>query len=153
MKRVRLKLWRVLRPLLAFRPEDIDCGHWWFEIGEARSSTSESYGWWPSRWPGGWRLLWEILFGVPGDLNGQTLYPTGVNTRDPHHGDDADEVFNAAVLNDPRADEEIVQCLRLFANAYRGKWQWFFGFGQHCQSFQMAAMKHCRLKRGPSLKP
>jgi hypothetical protein len=150
MKRQQLRLWRILRPLLAFRPGEMDCGHWWFEFGNPRSRASESYGWWPTRWPGGWRLIWEILWGVPGQLNGTTLYPAGLNNRDPHHGDDADEVYYAAVgPGDGRTDAEIQECLRRFARAYQGKWQWFFGLGQDCQSFQKAAMKHCRLLRGP----
>src|SRR5437870_1691231 len=110
MKRQQLTLWRILRPLLACRPGDIDCGHWWFEFGDPRSPTSESYGWWPSRWSDGWRLLWEILFGVPGDLNGRTLYPAGVNNRDPHHGEAADVVFYPAVgANDNRTEAQIEQ--------------------------------------------
>ncbi len=154
MKRKQLTLSRVLRPLLTCRPGDVDPGHWWFEIGDPRSPTSESYGWWPSRWPNGWRLLWDILCGVPGNLNGTILFPAGVHNRDPHHGDAADEVFYPAVLlNDGRTDAQIELCLQTFANAYKGKWQWLFGFGQNCHTFQKAAMKHCRLKRDPIVKP
>src|SRR4051812_5262019 len=78
-------------------------GHWWFEIDDASLPTSESYGWWPER-----RVdLTGTFAGVAGELNGQTDF-RGTPTRDPHHGDDADEEFHPVVLaSDPRTDAEI----------------------------------------------
>lgn len=132
-------------------------GHWWFEIGDPRDPSSESYGWWPKELGQGWRLLPRTMIGVPGELNGQTLYPTGRQDRDPHHDDSVDEIddaFHAAVdPSDPRDDAQIMNCLRQFARSYAGKWQWCFGLGQNCHTFQKAAMKHCRLKRGPGARP
>lgn len=154
MKRKQLTLWG---PLLTLRAGEIDYGHWWFELGDRRDPASESYGWWPGRTLRlGWRSLTDVLFGLPGELNGRTLYPAGRADRDPHHDDEddtLDEAFYVAVAaDDPRTDREIEDCLRQFALNYQGKWQWFFGWGKNCHTFQRAAMKHCRVKRGPSTK-
>jgi hypothetical protein len=120
-------------------------GHWWFEIGDADDADSESYGWWPGR-PVGLR---EALAGVAGELNGQTTF-RGRPTRDPHHGDDADEEFHPVVpTSDGRTDGEIAECLRDFARSYHGVWEWKFGKGQNCHTFQDQAMKHCRLRKQP----
>jgi hypothetical protein len=144
-------LWR---PLLMFRPGHIEFGHWWFELGDDRDAASESYGWWPQRMGEGWRRLFDLFLGVPGELNGRTMYPTGRNNQDVYHGwqDDVTEVFHPAVAaNDQRTEQDIEACLRQFAVNYQGKWQWIFDWGQNCHSFQIAAMRHCRLERGPSV--
>lgn len=112
-------------------------GHWWFEIG-----GTESYGWWP-KYPVG---AWDTLLGVDGELNGTTTF-LGQATRDPHHGDEADEEFHPIVdPNDTRSEIQIMDCLRKFAISYSGKWQWALGFGQNCHTFQEAAMTHCKLR-------
>ena len=86
-------------------------------------------------------------FGVAGELNGQTNF-RGLPMRDPHHGDDADEVFHPLVpVTDQRTDHEIAQCLRQFAQSYRGPWRWTFGNGQNCHTFQDQAMKQCRVRK------
>jgi hypothetical protein len=121
-------------------------GHWWFEIGDPLDPRSESYGWWP-REPVG---LAGTLVGVPGELNGQTNF-RGTPTRDPHHGDDADqEFFPLVAVTDLRADDEIADCLRAFARSFAGEWHWTFGGGQNCHSFQEQAMRHCRLRVPPA---
>ncbi|RLC19833.1 MAG: hypothetical protein DRI57_06245 [Deltaproteobacteria bacterium] len=118
-------------------------GHWWFEIGDPTHANSESYGWWPKEGVG----LKETIGGTNGELNGQTF--GGTLTRDPHHGDTADESFHPTIeCNDTRSDKEIEDCLRKFANCYSGEWRWTFGAGQNCHTFQEAAMKNCNLK-GP----
>ncbi len=120
-------------------------GHWWFEIGDPTDPNSESYGWWPLGpvGPAG------TFAGAQGELNGQTNF-RGRPTRDPHHGDDADEEFHPLVPeSDPRTDDEIADCLRSFARAYNGEWRWTFGKGQNCHTFQEQAMKHCRLRKRP----
>ena len=110
-------------------------GHWWFEMGH------ESYGWWPKHPVGSW----NTLIGVAGELNGTTSF-NGRATRDPHHGDEADEEFHPIVdSDDKRAESSIMDCLRKFALSYSGDWRWTFGLGQNCHTFQEAAMRHCKL--------
>jgi hypothetical protein len=87
----------IWRPLLKLRPWDITYGHWWFEIGDSRQVASESYGWWPRMLDSGWRLIRDTLFGVAGELNGSTLYPTGRADRDPHHGEECGDAFYVAI--------------------------------------------------------
>jgi hypothetical protein len=113
-------------------------GHWWIEI-----DGTESYGWWPKTHVG----LRDTFGGTDGELNGQTTYH-GTPTRDPHHGDDAEEEFHPVVCgDDTRTDEEIKNCLRAFARSYSGGWRWTFGAGQNCHTFQQAAMEHCKLQK------
>ena len=120
---------------------DDKAGHWWFEIGPADTENSESYGWWPKNQVS----LVEIFTGVEGELN------DGLNSqlpaRDPHHGETGDEEFHPLVRDDDlRADEEIANCLREFARNYSGRWQWLFGWGRNCHTFQRAALRHCGLQ-------
>ncbi len=112
-------------------------GHWWFEIDK-----KESYGWWPKGGVG----LKETLGGTDGELNGQSNFG-GSATKDPHHGDKAEEDFHPVVsCDDKRTDAQIKQCLRKFAKSYSGEWRWTFGGGQNCHTFQEAALKHCKLE-------
>jgi hypothetical protein len=125
---------------------DVEYGHWWVEMGD------ESYGWWP-KYPVGY---WETLTGVEGELNGQTTFG-GSGTRDPHHGDMADDSFYPIIeLNDNTCSENCwdacnhaADCIRNFANSfaksYGGTWSW--PFGQNCRSFQTTMMSHCNLQR------
>jgi len=114
-------------------------GHWWFEL-----NGTESYGWWP-KYPVSGTM--ETFLGVEGELNGITSFVGRIN-RDPHHGEQADEEFHPSTdAGDNRTESEIMDCLRAFALSYAGKWQWFFGFGQNCHTFQSAAMRHCKLRR------
>jgi hypothetical protein len=120
---------------------DGKAGHWWFELGPADWSNSESYGWWPECQVSRVRMF----IGVKGLLN------DGLNrqlpARDPHHGEIGDEEFHPLVGDDDlRTDDEIAACLREFARNYSGRWQWFFGWGQNCHTFQRAALRHCGLK-------
>lgn len=113
-------------------------GHWWMEI-----DGTESYGWWPKTGVG----PWDTLSGIDGELNGQTTFG-GSSTRDPHHGDTAEEFFVPVVpVGDSRTDAQIKDCLRGFARSYKGEWRWTFGAGQNCHTFQEAAMKHCGLSQ------
>jgi hypothetical protein len=120
-------------------------GHWWFEILDPTLPNSESYGWWP-KFPVGVK---QTFRGVPGELNGQTCF-RGRPNRDPHHGDEADEEFHPYVPeSDRRTDAQIAACLRAFAQSYNGNWQWVFGWGQNCHTFQEQAMRHCGLRKRP----
>jgi hypothetical protein len=128
-------------------------GHWWFEIGDHVDPGSESYGWWPEQRFDGHPLadLFRTLTSVPGALNGEPgFWPPGEATRDPHHGDLAEEEFHPLVRNaDTRTDEEIADCLRTFARGFAAarvrRWRWTFGAGPNCQTFQEDAMRHCGL--------
>lgn len=120
-------------------------GHWWFEIGDPLDSDSESYGWWPVE-PAG---MSGAFIGAAGELNGQTSF-RGTPTRDPHHGDEADEEFQPWVdAADTRTNEQIADCLRQFARSYSGAWRWTFGRGQNCHTFQVEAMRRCGLLKRP----
>ena len=86
-------------------------GHWWVELG-----PNESYGWWPSKGVG----LSETIFGVPGDLNGQSTFG-GTSTMDPHHSDRSKgvNVFKV-ILPKGKTEEEIKQAIRDYAKSYSG---------------------------------
>ena len=121
-------------------------GHWWFEIGDPTDLKSESYGWWPLHGV----TVKQTLAGVEGELNGETHFG-GEATRDPHHGESADQEFHPFVAeDDPRSDEQIADCLRQFTRRYAGEWRWTFGKGQNCQSFQQQALDHCQLHQSPT---
>jgi hypothetical protein len=120
--------------------DDLEYGHWWVEI-----DGGESYGW----WPGGPVSLRGTFGGVPGALNGVPTFPGGTATRDPHHGDRADEMFNPSVLSGQSA-AAVKSCLRGFAGGYSGSWSW--PWGQNCHSLQESMMDHCRVSKGSSKK-
>lgn len=125
------------RKKVHLRAED-PYGHWWFEMGQ------ESYGWWPKTQVN----LKQTFLGTSGELNGQSNFPGGSATQDPHHGGPADEEFHPMTsAGDCRSDVSIQNCLRSFAQSYSGEWRWTFGLGQNCHTFQEAAMKHCGLKK------
>jgi hypothetical protein len=142
-----VKLIRMKRKHIHLTRQD-RYGHWWLEIGDPANPTSESYGWWPRD-----RVnVKQTLLGMDGELNGQTTFG-GEPTRDPHHGESADEEFHPCVDGaDDRSDEEIAECLRGFARAFHGEWRWTFGKGQTCHSFQEQAIAHCRLTKAPNTK-
>jgi hypothetical protein len=85
--------------------------------------------------------------GVPGSLNGQGPRFRGTPTRDPHHGDDAEEMFHPRVTSGKSAGA-IKADVRSFASGYSGKWSW--PFGQNCHSFQKSLMSKCGLSRSGS---
>ena len=125
---------RVYRKDISLTGED-KYGHWWVELG-----PNESYGWWPSKGVG----LSETIFGVPGDLNGQSTFG-GTSTMDPHHGDRSKGV-NVFKVIFPRGktEEEIKQAIRDYAKNYSGNWSW--PAGQDCHSFQESFIKKLGLK-------
>jgi len=132
-----VKSMKVKRKHINLSAED-KYGHWWIEMGD------KSYGWWPSKGVG----LKDTVFGVPGDLNGQGTFG-GTATKDPHHGDDAEEEFTPTVsCDDTRTDKEIEECVADFANSYSGNWSW--PIGQNCHSFQESMMEHCGLSSAQS---
>ena len=125
---------RVYRKDISLTGDD-KYGHWWVELG-----PNESYGWWPSKGVG----LSETIFGVPGDLNGQSTFG-GTSTMDPHHGDRSKgvNVFKV-ILPKGKTEEEIKQAIRDYAKNYSGNWSW--PTGQNCHSFQEGFIKKLGLK-------
>lgn len=140
MREVKLIRCKRIHISVTRRNDSGKAGHWWLEIGTPQSAALESYGWWPVPKVS----YWNIFMGVPGILNdGLNLQ---IPPRDPHHGETGDEEFCPLVDDvDSRSDSDIANCLRDFAKSYSGKWQWFFGWGRNCHTFQRAALAHCRL--------
>ncbi len=105
-------------------------GHWWTELRDGAKKPVESYGWWP-KGPVGPK---ETLLGTEGELNGVTNFG-GSATKDPHHGDGAEEAFEVEIPAGKTVDD-AKQDVRTFANGYSGEWRWTFGYGQNCHTFQ-----------------
>ena len=153
VKRKNVNWLAILRQHLGKKTTNEDTyGHWWLEF------DGESYGWWPKDGVG----LSETLSGTPGELNGQSSFG-GTATRDPHHGDSADETFHpkrrSGFLSLAKlefgsgkgkdcgcvTEAEIKDSLRAFAKQYSGNWS--YPWGQNCHSFQKAALKSSCLKK------
>jgi hypothetical protein len=110
-------------------------GHWWTE-----TILGESYGWWPKyHLPASFNGLWSTITGVEGELNGQTSFG-GTQTRDPHHGDPADETFNPRLKKDSKYKNgfDAIRGIQQFAQNYSGSWSW--PIGQNCHTFQEQMM-------------
>ncbi|MGH7674936.1 MAG: carboxypeptidase-like regulatory domain-containing protein [Gemmatimonadales bacterium] len=132
IKRIHLR--GVVRAAVGDKSE-LEYGHWWIEM-----DGSESYGWWPAEGVS----ISGTFRGVPGSLNGQGPRFRGTPTRDPHHGDRAEEMFHPRILNGQPA-AGIKSCIRGFARGYHGTWSW--PWGQNCHSFQEDMMEHCGLSK------
>lgn len=124
----------IKRKNISLKGED-KYGHWWAEI-----NGSKSYGWWPKYHVG----FKETLFGTEGELNGQTSFG-GSPTRDPHHGDTAEEQFNVICTDPTKTEPVVVSEMESFANSYHGEWRWTFGWGQNCHTFQEAMLANSSL--------
>jgi hypothetical protein len=117
-------------------------GHWWTEIGDLKGNypgtwhAAESYGWWPAQGLGG---LKETFGGVAGQLNQG-------DRNDPHHGEDVSgsQMFHPVMELDPVSADyaatrnKVISDVRKFAKGYHGKWNWAFGWGKNCHTFQQA---------------
>ena len=117
-------------------------GHWWTEIGDMKGAypgswhAAESYGWWPAE---KLRTIGRTFKGVPGELNAG-------KQKDPHHGEDvsASQMFHPVMeLDTAKADyvetrNKVIADVRKFSKGYSGKWNWVFGWGKNCHSFQQA---------------
>jgi hypothetical protein len=131
---VRLPYITIKRKDISLKGED-KYGHWWTEI------DGESYGWWPKTPVG----LSETLFGTQGELNGMTSFG-GSATRDPHHGDSADEQFHPVLSAAGKTEAQVKKDVRRYAKAYHGEWRWTLGWGQNCRTFQIGLMQNVGLK-------
>jgi len=118
-------------------PGDADLyGHWWVEI-----DNNEAYGWWPD----GQVSFTETIQGVDGILNWG-------DDQDPHLGDDGNEEFSPVIdADDPRTTDDIIACIRDFAENYGTKHpKWSYparGNMGNCHTFQEDMMKHCNINR------
>lgn len=110
-------------------------GHWWTEM-----KGTKSYGWWPKNKVD----LKGTLFGVPGELNGQTSFG-GTPTKDPHHGDTPDETLSVSCTDSTKTESVVMGEIDAFASKYSGEWRWTFGYGQNCHTFQEALLANSSL--------
>lgn len=110
-------------------------GHWWTEM-----KGTKSYGWWPKNKVD----LKGTLFGVPGELNGQTSFG-GTPTKDPHHGDTPDETLSVSCTDSSKTESTVLAEIDAFASKYSGEWRWTFGFGQNCHTFQESLLANSSL--------
>jgi hypothetical protein len=117
-------------------------GHWWIEI-----DGKESYGWWPKEPVD----LKGTVFGVEGELNGQTSFG-GSPTMDPHHGDRDAAVNVFKVYAKPGTSGAAIRAgIRTYSNAYSGSWSW--PCGQNCHSFQSGLLRQLNLTIRPLRPP
>jgi hypothetical protein len=138
-------------------------GHYWTEVGSKAAGDAQdtsgwkaksmpdwtahrSWGWWPAE---GVDLLGTFKvpgFVMPGSLN------QGYR-NDPHHGEDpVDEVFHPALHVDeykPDSDvaKDVMKKANAFATSFHGSWNWRFGFGKNCRTFQEKLMDDLGLER------
>jgi Domain of unknown function (DUF4157) len=143
MKRKKAHVGKKIAEMMGGAKAHDPYGHWWTEIGDLDATDAwtpnESYGWWPSIKVN----VEQTLKGVPGQLNkGQ---PT-----DPHHGHNADETFHPVMSVDDQADYDTVKQdvsgkIRSFATAFKGTWNWRFGWGKNCHTFQQRLKKKVHL--------
>lgn len=112
-------------------------GHWWTEI-----NGNESYAWWPKSEGS----VWDALFGTEGELNAVS-HPSmgGTPTRDPYHGQAAEESFHPKCTDPAMDDSAIHSKMRTYAQGYSGSWRWTLG-GTDCHVFQerMLGAASCR---------
>jgi hypothetical protein len=134
---------------LAKQPED-PFGHWWTEIGDLDGTDwepKESYGWWPAtrlKTATAWKNIREIFKGVPGKLNAEG------GDKDPDHGEEAETEFHPVMEVDDEEEYDTVRQIvtaqiRDFAKGYKGIWNWVFGFGKNCHTFQEELLKAVNL--------
>jgi hypothetical protein len=149
LKKVKMHLDFVKVLKLAKQPED-PFGHWWTEIGDLDGTDwepKESYGWWPAtrlKTATAWKNLREIFKGVPGKLNAEG------GDKDPDHGEEAETEFHPVMEVDDEEEYDTVRQtvtaqIRGFAKGYKGIWNWVFGFGKNCHTFQEELLKAVNL--------
>lgn len=135
MKRKKAHIGKKIEETLGLGPGVRDAyGHWWTELGRLDGGDAwhpeTSYGWWPSQ-----RVnVKQTLKGVPGVLNkGQA--------NDPHHGHAGDEEFHPVMSVDDQADydqvrQQVSAQIKSFSTGFKGSWNWRFGWGKNCHTFQ-----------------
>lgn len=120
---------------------ELEYGHWWVEV-----DGSQSFGWWPASSVS----VKGTLFGVKGVVN-EMKGAGGSATRDPHHGDPADEEFSPSVLNGKSAADikkSIADFSIGFSVKYGSTWRWPGKYS--CHNFQEQMMKDLGLSKSNS---
>ncbi len=149
MKRIDPRYSKAIKETLGMNVEERPggtWGHWWTEVGTRDAGTGEfhnrtSYGWWPSK-----RMHnpVELVAGVPGELNDG-------GDQDPHAGKPADVEFHPVMSVDPDVEEyedvrdRVTSAIDSFARSYKGRWNWAFGWGKNCHTFQQALKTSTKL--------
>lgn len=157
MKRKKAHKGRIFLEKLTLggiKAPDDPYGHWWTETGDLVENVwmpQESYGWWPNQQVG----LKKTLRGVPGVLNAP--WAGGSPMKDPHHGQGSDVTFHPVMDVDDSERYEIVRNsvigkIKSFAHGFSGKWNWRFGWGQNCHTFQKELMSEVGLHKGDAKK-
>jgi hypothetical protein len=119
-------------------------GHWWTEIGDLASTGAwyarESFGWWPSK---SVNIAETLKLGkgntVPGKLNRG-------EENDPHHGHYAPGFHPVLEVDDTESYDavrgRVTSSVRTFAKDFVGTWNWRFGWGKNCHTFQEQLKEH-----------
>ena len=152
--KLKIKVRRVLTTVVMKRIEmrgifkaakgdksELEYGHWWVEV-----DGKQSFGWWPASMVS----IGETFSGVPGVLN-RSRGVGGMATRDPHHGDPADEEFSPSVLNGKSAADikkSIADFSIGFSVKYGSTWRWPGKYS--CHNFQEQMMKDLGLSKSHS---
>lgn len=152
--KLKIKVRRVLTTVVMKRIEmrgifkaakgdksELEYGHWWVEV-----DGKQSFGWWPASMVS----IGETFSGVPGVLN-RSRGVGGSATRDPHHGDPADEEFSPSVLNGKSAADikkSIADFSIGFSVKYGSTWRWPGKY--NCHNFQEQMMKDVGLSKSNS---
>ncbi|PPK93631.1 RHS repeat-associated protein [Nonlabens xylanidelens] len=136
-----VEIFRIEENLDLDKSGDREYGHYWVET----HGNTESYGWWPKK--KGVNLS-DTIFGIEGELNGQTNYSGGSRTLDPHHSDRYAGIdkFNVYTTGGGSVIG-ISDKIRNYANDYSG--QWSYPIGQNCHSFQEGFLEKLNLTIDP----
>jgi Domain of unknown function (DUF4157) len=122
------------------KPDD-GVGHWWVEVGNLSPDRetwrpTHSYGWYPHH-DAAQTVLKTLAIDTPveGELN-----EGGDN--DHHHGERAGVEFHPVMdvdLDEDSYDEirwDVMTKIDEFAHSFKGTWNWRFGWGKNCHTFQ-----------------
>ncbi len=161
-----------LLPLRQLKGISTRVAHGSWSAAPIRLQISGQESWWPrirltlSMYGSRYDTYPSVIKGTVGNLNGQKAFG-GTPTRDPRHGDRADESFNPAIREDqyiffirvyrPKLkygtkkgtpckcvkESEIKDCIRKFAQAKVAAGARWSLLGLNCQTFQFEAMDSC----------
>lgn len=138
-------------------------------LGARKGNPSESYGWWPvagaiaGQSGKKTEQIKNTFGGVKGVLNGYNPpsgphYSNASPTRDPDQGNYARKEYDKRVssvffpyVTGGKKAKEYQDCFRNQAQGFSvtvtNTWNWSFGSGWHCQTFQKYIMEKCGLRK------